>query len=378
MKSKDTGLSWQYQVALRRHLQRGRPAGLKLSQDLGRRAVALGLETLDVARIHERALIELVLPSCAAGTRAWMVRRAGTFFARAITPIEKTHRVALETNTRLEQLNHKLGLRRAALASSNRRLKHEISRRNRTEQALRDSQKHYALLLDQSRLMQEQLRFMSRQLLFAQEEERKKISRELHDVIAQTLTSINVRLATLKKEASINTKGLERTIARTQELVERSVRIVHRFARELRPTVLDDLGLIPALHTFMKHFREQTGIRVSLSSHAAANKVNSDKRTVLFRVAQESLANVARHAHASQAGVRIQKLHHAICMTIHDNGKGFREDSTRRRSQGKRLGLLGMRERLEMVGGNLTVKSTLGRGTRIIARIPIDEAGGGE
>ena len=107
--------------------------------------------------------------------------------------------------------------------------------------------------------MQEQLRLLSRQLLSAQEEERKRISRELHDVIAQTLTGINVRLATLKKEATLNTKGLERNIARTQRLVEKSVDIVHRFARELRPTVLDDLGLIPALHSFMKNFTRRDG-----------------------------------------------------------------------------------------------------------------------
>src|SRR5206468_2392078 len=117
------------------------------------------------------------------------------------------------------------------------------------------SEQHYGQLLEQSLQMQEQLRRLSRQLLSAQEEERKKISRELHDVIAQTLTSINVRLATLKREAAVNTKGIEENIARTQELVQRSVDIVHRFARELRPTVLDDLGLIPAVHTFLKAFR---------------------------------------------------------------------------------------------------------------------------
>src|SRR5207237_2628142 len=125
---------------------------------------------------------------------------------------------------------------------------------------------HYRQLLEQSRRMQKKLRLLSRQLLSAQEEKRKKISRELHDVIAQTLTGINVRLANLKNKAALNTRGLERSIAQTQQLVERSVNIVHRFARELRPTVLDDLGLIPALHTFMKPFREETGIRASLSA----------------------------------------------------------------------------------------------------------------
>jgi two-component system sensor histidine kinase DegS len=146
---------------------------------------------------------------------------------------------------------------------------------------------------------------------------------------------------------------------------------VHRFARELRPAVLDDLGLVPALHAFMKSFRGQTGIRVSLSAPAAVNQLNGDKRTVLFRVAQEALTNVARHARASQAEVRIQKLDGAICMRITDDGKGFQTDLVLHAKKNKRLGLLGMRERLEMVGGNITIESTQGKGTTIQAQVPL-------
>jgi signal transduction histidine kinase len=222
--------------------------------------------------------------------------------------------------------------------------------------------------------MQAQLRLLSRQLLSAQEEERKKISRELHDVIAQILTSINLRLATLKKKATVNTKGLERNITRTQQLVERSVNIVHRFARELRPTVLDDYGLIPALHAFMKKFRKETGIRVSLLAFAAVEQVNGDKRTVLYRVAQEALTNIARHAQASRADVRIEKLDGAVCLKIIDNGRGFQMKHVLHAKKNKRLGLLGMRERLEMVGGNFTIKSAPGKGTTLLAQIPLADA----
>src|SRR5207245_3466154 len=151
-------------------------------------------------------------------------------------------------------LRQTLPRRSAKLATSNQQLKQETAQRKSAEYSRRKSEQHYGLLLEQSRHMQDHLRLLSRQLLSAQEEERKKISRELHDVIAQSLTTINVRLAALKKEAALNTHGLERSIARTQRLVEESVKIVHRFARELRPTVLDDLGLIPALHTYMKSF----------------------------------------------------------------------------------------------------------------------------
>jgi signal transduction histidine kinase len=257
------------------------------------------------------------------------------------------------------------------LSDSNRKLNREIAQRQVVEAALRKSEQHYSQLLEQSRDMQDQLRLLSRQVLSAQEEERKKISRELHDVIAQTLTGINVRLANLKKKAALNTKGLGRSIAQTQQLVAHSVDIVHRFARELRPTVLDDLGLIPALHTFMKSFREETGIRVSLSAFAAVEKVNGDKRTVLYRVAQEALTNVARHARATAADVKIQKLDGAVCLKIKDDGKGFHRVRSSPGKQTKRLGLLGMRERLEMVGGKLTISSAPGRGTTVWAQIPL-------
>jgi signal transduction histidine kinase len=371
MKDELARLSREYQVALGKHLKRAPQADLHPAQGLGRKAMTMGLGTLDLVRIHEQTLVKLVLPSDSPAAREAAIRRAGSFFAEAITPIEKIHRTARETNARLEQLNQMLRQQSADLAASNQQLDQEIARRKSAEAALTKSEQHYRDLLAQSRHMQEQLRFLSRELLVAQEEERKKISRELHDVIAQTLTGINVRLAKLKKAATSNTKGLERNIDRTQKLVEHSVKIVHRFARELRPTVLDDLGLIPALHTFMKGFRAETGIRVRLLASKAVEQVNGDKRTVLYRVAQEALTNVARHAQAGQTEVTIQQLDDVICMTIKDNGKGFQPERVLQDKQGKRLGLLGMRERLEMVGGNLTVTSGRGKGTTLIARIPL-------
>jgi signal transduction histidine kinase len=389
MNAKASRLSRQYHAALQKHLKRGRSVTLRPAQSLGRLAITNGLEMLDLAKIHEQALITLVVPNSAkgaagrsraeaSGTREAMVRRAGAFFAEAILPIEKTHRIAQETNVHLSYLSHRLRQRSVELTASNRQLKQEIAQRKSAEESLRKSEQHYDTLLEQSQRMQEQLRFLSRQLLSAQEEERKKISRELHDVIAQTLTSINVRLGTLKKEAALSTRGLARSIARTQLLVEQSVDIVHRFARELRPTVLDDLGLIPALHTFMKSFRAETGIGISLTTFAQVEQVNGDKRTVLYRVAQEALNNIARHAQATRAEVRIQKLDGAICMKISDNGRGFQQGNVLNAKKSTRLGLLGMRERLQMVGGDFTVTSAPGKGTIILAQIPlIDQKGGG-
>ena len=375
MGRKLNGLAQRYVAALRKHLKRGPqavpPCGT--AQYLGRRAMALGLETLDLARFHEQALITLVLPGYSPSTRDAMVRRAGTFFAEAITPIEKTHRAAREDNDQLVQLNHALHQRSVELIASNRQLQREIRQRKSVEESLRKSEHHYSELLEQSRHMQEQLRLLSRQLLSAQEEERKMISRELHDQIAQTLTGINIQLATLKVEAAVNVKGLQKKITRTQRMVEKSVDIVHRFARELRPTVLDDLGLIPALHSFMKGFTRRTGIHIHFTTFTSGKieQLNNASRTVFYRIAQEALTNVARHAQASLVEVNFEKLPNAICLKIKDNGKSFQAQRVMHSKRNTRLGLIGMRERLEMVGGSFSVESAPGKGTTVRAQIPL-------
>jgi len=145
---------------------------------------------------------------------------------------------------------------------------------------------------------------------------------------------------------------------------------VHRFAVELRPTVLDDLGLIPALHSFMKDFMKRTGVRARLTAYAAVNQLPIGQSAVLYRVALEALNNVAIHAQASAVEVQIKKLPDWICLTIKDDGKSFDVKRVLRTKGNGRLGLLGMRERLEMVGGRFSIKSTPGHGTTVTARIP--------
>jgi signal transduction histidine kinase len=324
-----------YLAALHRYLQQGSSASLLPASRLGRRAMTRGLEILDLALLHEQALLTQVLPVIDPAVRDQTIRRARAFFAEAILPLEETHRSAREANLRLGRMNLALSRRTRELAVSSR-----------------------------------QLRLLSHRVLSAQEEERKRISRELHDVIAQMLTGINVRLETLKVEATAKPRGLSRKITRTQRLVEKSVDIVHRFARELRPVVLDDLGLIPALHAFLKCFAKETGIPIHLTAFAAVETLSSAKRTVLYRVAQEALSNVARHAHASRVNVDIHKIQDAACMAIQDDGRSFQVDRVLQSRRYKRLGLLGMRERVEMVGGRFRVESSPGHGTTIHIEIP--------
>lgn len=260
--------------------------------------------------------------------------------------------------------------RLAAMSASNRKLEREMVRRRRVEQALRKSERLQRRLLGESRRMQERLRQLSRQVLEVQEEERKRISRELHDVIAQSLTGINLRLTALRREAGVDPGGLDRSIARTQELVGKSVDVVHRFARELRPAALDDLGLVPALRSLLRSFTERTGVRTHLTAFPGVEALDMALRTVLFRVAQEALVNVDRHARAVRVDVRIEKLPDGIRMTLADDGKSFHVKRVLDTRGTKRLGLLGMRERLEMVGGAFHVESAPGKGTAIEARIP--------
>src|ERR1043166_2587475 len=232
MKRPWLALSRKYQAALQKHLQQGPKSRLHPAHPLGQQAVTLGLETLDLARIHKTALNEVMQPGESTAARNRMVQRAGVFFTEAITPIEKTHRAGLESAAHLKQQNKALAQRTAQLAAANRHLKRGIIQRKTAEAALRKSGKHYAKLLRESHHLQKHLQHLTHQILSAQENERTKISHDLHDEIAQTLLGINVRLLTLRKGATARNADLAKEIAATQRLVEKSVKTINRFADE--------------------------------------------------------------------------------------------------------------------------------------------------
>lgn len=229
MRRKLTALSLQYEAALRKHLEQGPRASLRAARGLGRQAAELGLETLDVVRIHEAALATLE----AASSRDGFIKRAELFFTEAIAPIERTHRAALDADVRLKQLKGMLDRRTADLAAANRLLKQGIARRTTVEKALKRSGGHSAKLLAESRRLQKHLRCLTHRILSAQENKRSKISHDLQDEIAQTLLGINVRLLSLREGAVANATGLEEEIASTRRLVENSIKSIERFAREI-------------------------------------------------------------------------------------------------------------------------------------------------
>ena len=257
--------------------------------------------------------------------------------------------------------------RTAELTVANRRLTKAVA-------AMQQGREEFKFLFKESEFMQKKLRHLARQLLSAQEDERRHISRELHDEVVQTLVGINVELAALGRAADLGPRALQAKIARTQRLVEKSVTAVHDFARELRPAVLDDLGLIPALHAYTKQLAAKKKLKIHVTAFAGVEAMDTEKRTVLYRVAQEALTNVGRHAQATAVHVRITALPGAVRLEVHDNGKSFQVPQTLSLKTNQRLGLLGMRERVEMVGGAVVIESAPGHGTTVRAEIPYQPA----
>ena len=275
---------------------------------------------------------------------------------------EALQRAQAQLTDRAGQLAGLVTERTLELTATNQRLEASI-------ESIKQGKEEYRQLFLEGQTMQGKLSQLTRQIITAQEEERKEISRELHDEVVQTLVGINVELAALNKGNSVGVLHLKQKIAHTQRIVENSVNAVHRFARGLRPAVLDDLGLIPALHAFSKNLTGRKKLKIRITAFGGAEELGGAERTVLFRVAQEALTNVVRHAHATQVELNIREVSGMVRMEIRDNGQSFPVEKTIQ-AKSNRLGLVGMKERIEMVGGTLSIGSAVGQGTTVRAEIP--------
>jgi signal transduction histidine kinase len=370
-------LSRRYVSTLRRYLVDGREAVLAEAYELGRRGIASGLGVLDMARAHTQALEEIFWPALPWAAKQRALDFTETFLLESFSPFEATHRGFRETNRKLHHVIARLEKSNADLARINRRLAAEIRDRQRAEAALRQSESHYRRLFADAQAMQENLRHLSNKILHAQEEERKRISRELHDEVGQSLTAIGMKLAGLGTNGHSSARDFAGKIAATQDLVQQTMDTVHRFARELRPAMLDELGLLPALRSQINRFAERTGLRVRFRASSAVECLAGEQKTALYRIAQESLTNVAKHAQASRVEISIRKLAATIRMEIADNGKSFREKRSARPGTGQRLGLLGMQERVRLVNGAFSIRPQPGTGTTVLVTIPMNSAGTG-
>lgn len=370
MRSANEDLTRQYLTALKAYLARGNEQALHRAYELGRKTASDGLGVLDMARVHEDVLRDLLRQPAAAREGLETARNAGAFLTESLSHFEITHRGFREANRTLRRLNEVLEERNSELAGANDRLKTEIAQRKHVEKELRQSKDHYRTLFKRARQMEANLRYLSSHILKAQEEERKRISRELHDEVGQALTAVNVTLAMLRKAAADAPEELRARIGDAQKLLEQTMETVHSFSRELRPAMLDDLGLIPALRSFVKSFSQRTSIRVQLTATPEAEHLGMEQKIVLYRAAQESLTNIARHAQATEGQLAIERNDNGIRMEIRDNGCSFRVGTGDANPTRKRLGLLGIEERVRLVDGKFHVDSAPGRGTRIAIWIP--------
>ena len=231
-------------------------------------------------------------------------------------------------------------------------------------------------MLDVLQQHRQLLQKMSEQVLNAQEDERKRIARELHDETAQALTTLLIRLKILEKARSAN--EMRGQIDELRELTAQTLEAVRKLAVELRPATLDDLGLLAALEAYTESYRSRMPGHVSFTVDGFDDRdgrLPPQIELVLYRVVQEALTNVAKHASAHDIHVRLSRADKEVVAMVADDGDGFNvEDMMRSRERG--LGLFGMQERLALVGGQLVIDSAPEFGTRIHARVPIQPATG--
>ena len=234
MKTNVKAAGWlrSYQAALHGYLKQGSAENLQTALRLGRQALALGFETLDLALLHERALTALAAkrgPDKVSPTR---MKRAQEFFNAAIVPIERTHPAALKDAVRVGQLSQTLHQRTVESSASVRRLEQGVGLRRAAETALKKSGKNRIKLLKEAGRLNNKLRCQTSEILAAQESEWKKNSSKLHNEIAQTLLAVNFGLLALKTSAKASTRKIAKEIAKTQQLVRKSVRTINRVAHE--------------------------------------------------------------------------------------------------------------------------------------------------
>ena len=203
-----------------------------------------------------------------------------------------------------------------------------------------------------------------RRVVEAQELERTRLARELHDETGQALTSILLGLKPL--EQSAESAEAREALESVRELVISTLQNVRRLAVELRPSALDDFGLVPAVERLTETFREQSGLRVDLESQLGEARLPSEAETTLYRVIQEALTNVIKHAGATRVSILLQRKKSTAVAVVEDDGSGFDPSDARADA----LGLVGMRERVSLAGGRLQIESTPNSGTTVVAEVP--------
>jgi PAS domain S-box-containing protein len=234
----------------------------------------------------------------------------------------------------------------------------DVSERVRIEAALRRSQ--------------EELRELGAAAHATREQEKSRIARELHDELAQSLTALQMDVAWIKQKIPDDQVATVARLAKMETLLEQTVAATRRMAADLRPLMLDDLGLVPAVEWLAETFAQRNGISCELAVNEPHLELPGEHATAVFRIVQESLNNVAKHAGASRVEITIEHTGSELTVSIRDDGSGFSPQDPRKAAS---YGLLGLRERASLLGGEASVTSAPGQGTWIEVRLPVSPPG---
>jgi signal transduction histidine kinase len=260
-----------------------------------------------------------------------------------------------------DDLEQRVQHRTRELVDVNRKLESAIADRLQSEEALRKSEK--------------ELRLLSSQLLTAQENERRRVALDIHDNVSQTLVAMKFRIEHALNE-SVDNKSTPSELSRlVVPAVQETIEAVRNIYMRLRPSMLDDLGLAATLTWLRRDFQDtHPDIDTRIDVAVTDSEITDNQKIVIYRVVQEALENVARHSKADQVRVSLDRNNNSLQLTVQDNGTGFRLEEVMSVDDSLRgMGLTGMRERIELIGGTFTIASTAGEGTTIRASLPLQQ-----
>jgi len=281
----------------------------------------------------------------------------------AIAHGDRARRVDLKSSDELRTLGEAFNLMTGQLVRANEGLRAEIAERKKTEEELKESEQQRSTSLRRFALSVQR----------AQEEERERISRELHDDLCQRLSGMKFRVEVLEDEIRPVNKKVSRGLRDFKQELDKTIIEVRRISSNLRPDVLDDFGLVTALKLLCKEFEKLHKVRAAFQlDNTVPEHMDSNIEIALYRIAQEALANIAKHASATTATVHLLHRNSSIQLIVEDDGKGFnQEDTMRAKGTGHGLGFITMKERSELLGGSFELDSVPSKGTTISVTIPL-------
>ncbi len=296
-----------YKAALQSYLRRGGEAGLQRAYELGRQCLAEGAGVLSMVALHHAAIEEIF--SSAKGSKRIngdTLSKAGIFFAQTMSPFEITHRAVGEANDALRHMNETL------------------------------------------------------------EEEVKRIAHALHSEAGQLLAAVHLSLDRVERELNLPAASQFQEVKDLLDGVDQQIR---RLSHELRPTLLDDLGLVPAIEFLSAGVAKRSGLQIRFR-HLNVKRLPAALETVLYRVVQEALNNVTKHARAKAVRIQLSSSNNIVLCTVADDGVGFDPRAFKTGTRERGLGLIGIREKLQPLGGTVRLISSPGRGTKLVITVP--------